>query len=172
MKQKKVWLMSGPPGAGKSHWLKTHCFNSVIVSRDEIRFAMLTDEEDYFAHEDEVLKQFYNNIQTAIDDENGPDNIFVDATHLSRRSRIETLKALNLTQVEEINILCFQVPFSICLERNSKRVGRALVPKEVVQKMWSSQTLPSYAERFNHIYIIDKEGEVKNAQKTSNLDYF
>ena len=40
----KIYMVCGIPGAGKSTWLKNHG-NGLIVSRDEIRFKML-DEDD------------------------------------------------------------------------------------------------------------------------------
>ena len=57
MKQKILYLMCGIPGSGKSHWAKG-VKDAVIVSRDAIRFNLLKDGEDYFAHEDEVVETF------------------------------------------------------------------------------------------------------------------
>ena len=51
---KKVWLMCGIPASGKSTWAREHqeMFGGVIVSRDEIRFSIVKDDEEYFSHED------------------------------------------------------------------------------------------------------------------------
>ena len=68
------------------------------ISRDEIRFSMVREDEDYFAHEDEVVKEFHRKAQEAIDGE--PLVIFIDATHLSEKSRNATLDALNLENCE------------------------------------------------------------------------
>ena len=57
MKHKKVWLLSGIPGSGKTSWAKKRIeeHGGIHCSRDEIRFSVLEDDEDYFAHEDEVI---------------------------------------------------------------------------------------------------------------------
>lgn len=43
--------MSGAPGSGKSTWCRNHGVSKYRVSRDEIRFSVLKDGEDYFSHE-------------------------------------------------------------------------------------------------------------------------
>ena len=46
--------MVGIPGSGKSTWAKARCKNNphaAYISRDEIRFSLLKDEEEYFAKE-------------------------------------------------------------------------------------------------------------------------
>ena len=56
-KPKCLWLMVGAPASGKSTWLKkTVPFmnNTRIISRDEIRFALVAEDEPYFSREDEV----------------------------------------------------------------------------------------------------------------------
>ena len=60
MKQKPVWILCGAPGCGKStfarNYLKTHA--GVLISRDKIRLALLNDNDDYFANEDQVLIEY------------------------------------------------------------------------------------------------------------------
>ena len=84
----KLYLMSGVPGSGKSTWLQKHVegkiSSSIIISRDKIRFAYLSDDEDYFAHEKEVWREMIDEIVSAL---KFYDNVFVDATHLNTKSR-------------------------------------------------------------------------------------
>ena len=95
MKHKKVWLLSGIPGSGKTSWAKKQIkkHGGVHCSRDEIRFSLLKDDEDYFAHEDEVVALWLEKITNAI---NNPkvEDIYIDATHLTEKSRAKVLNEL------------------------------------------------------------------------------
>lgn len=143
MKQKKVFLMCGPSGSGKTTWVTKQISNSSVksahISRDEIRFSMLKEDEDYFAHEDEVVKEFYRRAQEAIDGE--PVAIFIDATHLSEKTRNATLDALNLENCE-LYAVSFNVPVDVCLTQNEGRTGRAKVPRSVIRRMYYSYDAP------------------------------
>ena len=79
----KLIIFMGPSGSGKSYLAKhiqeTHD-DCIIVSRDAIRFALLKDGEDYFAHEDEVVRRYYDNINRAIGVHK---YVIADATHLT-----------------------------------------------------------------------------------------
>jgi 2',3'-cyclic-nucleotide 3'-phosphodiesterase len=152
----KLFLMCGIPGSGKSTWLTTQ--NGVIISRDAIRFALLKDEEDYFAHEDEVYKIFIEEIRKAMLCE---PEVYVDATHLTPRSRRNILRELDLTQVEEVNCIAFDIPLEEALRRNANRSGRACVPQSAIINMYKAYKLPIYEEGFNHITIIDINGKEK-----------
>ncbi|MBQ5851012.1 MAG: AAA family ATPase, partial [Lachnospiraceae bacterium] len=56
MKQKKVWLLVGIPGSGKSTWVnkklnELEAGSAVVISRDTIRFGLLEQRGgDYFAY--------------------------------------------------------------------------------------------------------------------------
>ena len=79
---KHLFLMCGVAGSGKSTYL-SNIKNAVVISRDEIRFSLIGDFDDYFAKEDEVFATFIQKIQNAIDNEEGPKEIYCDATHLT-----------------------------------------------------------------------------------------
>ena len=57
--------MCGPAGSGKSTWLikQMKSKTDVCISRDNIRFGLLKEGEDYFAHEDRVKNIFYGAIR-------------------------------------------------------------------------------------------------------------
>lgn len=135
--------MSGAPGCGKSTWINKQIteHGGIHISRDAVRFAHIKDGEQYFAREDEVFKQFVNAANAAITDENGPEDIYIDATHLNVNSRAKILRQLNLNGAQ-LNIVCFKVPLETCLERNEHRTERAYVPKSAVRRMWYQQTDP------------------------------
>ena len=140
MKRKKVWILSGVPGSGKTTWVKEQIAKrgGVHCSRDEVRFAMLKDGEDYFAHENEVWSKWIGQVNKAI---TNPDveNVYVDATHLNDTARTKVIKALAEGNYQLI-VVIFDIPLETCLEQNELRRGdgRAYVPKSVIRRMHAS----------------------------------
>ena len=138
MKRKKVWILSGPPGSGKTSWAKKRIkeYGGVHCSRDEIRFSLLEDDEDYFAHENEVIALWLEKVTNAINDPE-VENIYVDATHLTEKSRARVLDELPKGDYFVITVF-FDVPLEICIKRNENRSGRAFVPCSVIRRMHAS----------------------------------
>lgn len=156
MKQKKVWLLCGIPGSGKSTWVQNKILvdKGIWCSRDNVRLSFLKDGEDYFAHEDIVFENWLLDIQEAINNSN-IENIYIDATHLNKKSRNKVLNRLPDTKFELIYVV-FKTPLEICLERNELRSGRAHVPKSVIRRMYETFEFPTEG---NIIYINEK-GEI------------
>lgn len=138
MKQKKVWITCGIPGSGKSTWVQQQLAinGGTWCSRDKVRFSLLKDEDEYFSKEDLVFSTWINEIQSALNDDN-VENIYIDATHLNKKAREKVLNKLNLMYADLIAVN-FIIPIETCIERNSKRTGRALVPKDVIESMYKS----------------------------------
>lgn len=138
MRQKKVWITCGIPGSGKSTWVQQQLAinGGVWCSRDKVRFSLLKDEDEYFSKEDLVFSTWVNEIQSALNDDN-VENIYIDATHLNKKAREKVLNKLNLMYADLIAVN-FIIPIETCIERNSKRTGRALVPKDVIESMYKS----------------------------------
>lgn len=159
MKKTKLYLMCGIPGSGKSTYLKTRFIQPpVVVSRDEIRFKMVREDEEYFSHEKEVYNEFINQITQEL---KFFQEVFVDATHLNEASRTKLLRSLggNLKDVE-VNIIWMKVPLEVALKQNENRKGtRAYVPETVIRRMASQMTIPTKEEGFEHIYIVENGRE-------------
>lgn len=143
MKQQTLYLICGPAGSGKTTWVKSNAtqFDSARhISRDEIRFAMLKDGDDYFKYEKKVFRTFVNEIQKALDE--GIEIVYADATHINTASRMKTMRALKIAENVKVIPVYFDTPLSLCLERNAMRSGRALVPDDVIKQMYSNKTSP------------------------------
>ena len=62
----KLFLMMGAPGSGKSYWAQHHIQpTDKYISRDEIRFSMLQENDDYFDKEGEVFNKFIQTINNS-----------------------------------------------------------------------------------------------------------
>ena len=128
----KLYLMTGIPGSGKTTYIQKNLEgNEIHISRDTVRFSMLDINDDYFAKEKAVFKEWIYLIQKNLD--MGVD-VYADATHLTKNSRQKTLNALKLNNhsVHVVNII---TNLDVALKRNKKRSGRAYVPEEVIKNM-------------------------------------
>ena len=154
MKKHNLFLMCGVAGSGKSTYLK-HLENACVISRDEIRFGLIGDNDEYFSKEDQVFSIFIKQIQACIDSDSTPRDIYVDATHLTKKSRDKTLNALDLVNVNDIVILVVKPSLTECLHRNAKRSGRRYVPPYVIRRMYAQFQPPEDDENkiFDVIYV-------------------
>lgn len=165
MKRKKVYLLSGIPASGKSSLARKNSEPGVDwVSRDNIRFSLIKDNDNYFAKEDEVFRKFIQKINKSLESES-VHTIYIDATHLNEKSRSKTVRRIDMDNVEEMNCIYFTTPFDVCLERNSLRPGRQCVPESAMYSMKNSFSIPTYAEGFDYIYTADENGEVKKVDE-------
>lgn len=147
----KLFLMMGAPGSGKSYWATHHLSErDKYISRDEIRFSFLEENDAYFAKETDVFEEFIRQINDAL---NKYENVFADATHLNPNSRNKTICRLT-SKIDEINVIFLNTPLDICLARNAKREGRKYVPESVIKNMYYSIKMPEKEEGINKIYII------------------
>lgn len=158
MKQKRVFLLSGPPASGKSTWVRSRLTKgSEWISRDNVRFSIVKEDEEYFSHEDEVFDTFIAYINQSLKNPN-IHTIYIDATHLNKRARHKVLSRIRKRNISELNCVCFCVPPSVCQERNALREGRARVPAAAIENMFKSYTYPEIDEGFAHVYEVDADG--------------
>lgn len=160
----KLYLMMGIPGSGKSTWIKNHLFPScqVHVSRDNIRFALVNEGEEYFSRETEVFNSFVEQINTYLS--KGYD-VYADATHISKASRNKVLSKIN-SHPKEINLIWINGGLITALLQNEKRKDtRSYVPKSVIRRMHSQIETPDFEEGFNIIYEINPQTRVINERR-------
>ena len=65
------------------------------------------------------------------------ENIYVDATHLTEKSRAKVLGELPKGDYF-VTTVFFDIPLETCIERNDNRTGRAFVPRSVIRRMYAS----------------------------------
>ena len=144
-----LYILCGASGSGKSTWAKQFMSDHLdedirYVSRDEIRFSLIGENDKYFAREKDVFRKFSTTIaQTLVD---GFD-VIADATHLNEFSRRKLTQAIDYyTKDYEIVYVSFNVDTDLCLERNSHREGRANVPEMIIRNMCRDYKEPSLDE--------------------------
>ncbi len=147
-----LYVMCGIPGSGKSTWLRKNVkTEDKIISRDEIRFSLLQEGEEYFSREDEVFEKFCSEIKTALND--GYD-VYADATHINRGSRKKLLQQV-MIYADKIVAIEMPTPVSVALERNEGRKDEGLryVPPSTIKRMYSQYEDPDYDEGFDELLI-------------------
>ena len=156
MKLKKVYLMCGTPGSGKSTWIQQQMKNEpgLWCSRDKVRFSLVSENEEYFSKEDEVFDTWIGYINNGIKSV-FYNVIYIDATHLSQKSRNKTLDKLNLTDVDIIPVV-FNISLDTCLQRNNLRNGRERVPESAVRNMYKTfiNSPITFNEKYKYTEII------------------
>jgi len=151
-----LYILCGVPGCGKSTWAWNFIKNdegTLWASRDEIRYSIIKDNEDYFSHEKEVFRKFVGTIQASLVD--GSDTI-ADATHLNEFSRRKLTQSIDMFFTDyEIKYVVFNVDLNTCLKRNAQREGRAVVPENIVRNMYRDFRPPTLDEDERAINIIE-----------------
>lgn len=138
--KKTLYIMCGVAGSGKTTWVREHAKPGVSahISRDRIRFRLLKDGENYFAHENEVRNQYFKEVQDAL---LAPwvEEVYADATHLTEKSRMELVKKIeHLRGLVDIVPVTLQPTLKQILKQNDQREGRERVPQTVICNMYDS----------------------------------
>lgn len=156
---KTVILMCGVPGVGKSTLAKQMRDNYIeqgisagYISRDEVRFSIVKEDEEYFSHENEVYRIFIDKSKESIQSN---DVTIIDATHISIGSRTKTLRALG-SSLKGCRVIAHVVDasYDTIIQQNQNRYGtRAYVPVDVIKGMYVGCTVPTEEEGFDEICI-------------------
>lgn len=148
----KLYILCGIPCSGKSTWAKGCLMDAIHISRDDIRFSMLKEGEEYFSHETEVYKEFiYEIAQTLM---HGYD-VIADATHINHSSREKLTRAIDqyFTGYQIVYVV-FPIAVKTAQERNAMRIGIKQVPPVAIQTMFDRFSIPTLEEDKRAIEIL------------------
>ncbi len=145
-----VVLTIGLPGSGKTTWYKRRGVQP--LSSDLLRTILFDDitEQRYQGLVFSTLRSLLRARLIA----KMPWN-YVDATNLSPHERRQWIKMAKSFGYE-VQAVFFDVPLSICLERNSKRDRQ--VTDEVMHRMAERLRPPAFREGFDKITVVRVKG--------------
>ena len=150
-------MLVGIPASGKSSFSREREREGyAVLSSDSIRAAMLAedgmrdmpeDEDRLFDLNRRVFHMISENATSLLNDGR---SVVIDATNLNRRRRINLLREIGAVDCVKKCIL-FITPREVCLERNARRSGIALVPDSDMRRMIASFECPVLAEGWDAI---------------------
>jgi predicted kinase len=146
-----VVLAIGLPGSGKSSWFKRR--GVTALSSDLLR-TLLFDNITEQKYQDLVFGTLRSLLRARLI-ARMPWN-YVDATNLSPHERKQWIKMAKSFGYE-VQAVFFDVPLSVCLERNSKRDRQ--VTDEVMHKMAERLRPPTFKEGFEKITVVRVKGQ-------------
>ena len=151
-----VVLTIGLPGSGKTTWYKRR--GVLPLSSDMLRNILFDDitEQRYQGLVFSTLRSLLRARLIA----KMPWN-YVDATNLSPHERRQWIKMAKSFGYE-VQAVFFDVPLTVCLERNSKRDRQ--VTDEVMHKMAERLRPPTFKEGFDKITVVRVKGSAAPAE--------
>lgn len=129
---RKLVMLSGAPGSGKSTYAANLPGNVVIVSTDEIRKEM-TGEYANWSREKEMWAEFNRRATRALTSSSDV-TVVLDATFLNNRGRWIALSQHYL-EADYVELVMFERPLEVCLKQNLQRPREKWVPEDVVETM-------------------------------------
>ena len=159
-------VMVGISGSGKSSVAKklSTKYNAIIISSDELRKELFNDVND-MEHNGKVFETLNQRVKENLLNGN---NVIVDATNITMKSRKSVLNTINdVKKTHEICVTAYILtkPLSICIEDDEKRVKK--VGKDVIIRQAERFEIPFYEEGFDEIKI----GKIEN-KKVTEQDVF
>lgn len=134
---RKLLMLQGLPGSGKSHWAleqkQLDPANVLIVSKDDIRLELSATGWQW-SHENEkhVLALRDSRIIDAFG--TGFTTVISSDTNFGRKHKVR-LNELAVKAGAQFEVKRFDTSVAVCIERDATRQGSARVGEEVIRKM-------------------------------------
>ena len=162
MKKPFFMMLIGLPGAGKSEYAKTiNIDNTVICSSDAMRKELFGDENI----QDSPALVFEKLLERAKDNLSKGVNVIFDATNLTRKHRIHTIK--QLPDCYKYATVVWS-KYEVCIERDKQR--ERTVGSNVIKKMICQFQPPYYDEGWDVINVVITGEEYSNADYERWID--
>lgn len=161
----KLLVLSGVPGSGKSYFsntLKKVCGSHVyIISSDALR-TLITGNQQDLSCDNFMWNMFYDLGKVYSKDKNGI--VILDATHFSRKKRIENVLPLK-NLFDEVDLVVFDIDRQIVNNQNLQREWP--IAPDILNKYFDIFELPNDEDKqlFNKIIII-KNNDIAEAIST------
>lgn len=143
--------MVGLPASGKSTYAASLRGKATVISSDDIRQQMFGSGKGFTKEEHtqvfgEMLKQTLSELKQK-------HSVVYDATNISRKYRMETLKQIKLKYPRVVCecVVCV-APFNMCASRNDQRWFDR-VPQETMVRMWQQFEIPCVQEGWSQIHL-------------------
>ena len=142
--KKNLFVLIGPAGVGKSTYIVNHKQqDDVVVSSDEIRMTLGNTQQDNGL--------IFNKMKVdAIANHN--QNVFYDATNLTRKYRIPLYNEMK-AYFHVVAVFLYK-PLETVLKNNKNRT--AAVPEEVVVRMYKTIEVPRLGVDCDEIFVVNQ----------------
>lgn len=157
---KNMYILVGPPGSGKSTWIEKEFQNGCfVISSDHIIEDIAQGENKTYDEVFHYAKTAESMMWTDFDNtvKGGCDPIIVDRTNMSVKSRrkfFDRLRNFHKNHDYKIHAVVFPKPEDAEHQRRLDRPGKT-IPQTVINNMLASFQMPTLAEGFESVTIIE-----------------
>lgn len=150
----KLIVLSGIPGAGKSTWATDYASkhnNTIVLSTDALRFELFGN---YLINQDneKIMRSTLLDRARAAAKQNI--DVVLDSAVVKNKGRMRWINQLADAGFTYKELIIFEAPFDICLERN--RLRDRHVPEDVMKQMydWKEEPSDEVVQAFDNIIKI------------------